>query len=618
MKSHATRRRALQLLALALVAGACSRPPRPAAHVRLVEKIGRAEHVWPRIARPTLPLVRDKRVELGPQRRRVKQLVRIRLGPRYDRDERIAVLMPPGGSTTFRVRVPEGGKLITAAGTVSGAGDPARLRISLTPDPADRGATRTLGEFSPSPGAVPAWQEVRVDLAPWSGREVELTFAGEGGAMAPWGAFAAPRLEGAKARAGRFNVVLISIDTLRADRLGSYGYERRPTSPHLDALARRMVRFEWAIAQAPWTRPSHLALFSGRYPVPRNGVDLRPISETLWHEGYRTLAITGGGQVDSRFGFDRGFESYRMADWLRVPDTVLTAVEDSGDAPFFLFLHTFEVHEPYTDRRFVGGMPTGRVGAEFTKSFVQTTRPALTGEEKELASALYDGDIAFADQQLGAFFDAAERAGWLDDTVFVLTSDHGEQFWEHGSWGHGQSLYDHQLHVPLLVHLPPALAAARNLTVGAGAVISDQVQLVDLAPTLLDLVGVPSPGPMDGRSLLALLEGRGLPAGEAFAEGTNIRETERRGLRTPRFKFIHSIPRGAHDPALERFELFDLRDDPGERRDLAARHPDVVAGLVEKVRLLSRGASTEFEGEVPVGTDPELVEELAALGYIGN
>lgn len=618
MKPPATRRRALQLLALAIVAGACSRAPRAPAHVRLVEKIGRAEHVWPRIARPELPLVRDKRVELGPQRRLVKQLVRIRLGPRYDRDERIAVLMPPGGSTVFRVRVPDGGRLITAAGTVSGGGEPARLRISLTPDPANRDTTTTLGEYAPQPGSLPAWQEVRVDLSPWSGREVELTFAGEGGAKAPWGAFAAPRLEGDGARDGRLNVVVISVDTLRADRLGAYGYARRPTSPRLDALARRMVRFEWAIAQAPWTRPSHLALFSGRYPVPRNDAELRPISEMLWHEGYRTLAITGGGQVDSRFGFDRGFERYRMADWLRAPEMVFSSVDGSGEAPFFLFLHTFEVHEPYTDRRFVRGMPSGRVGAEFTKAFVQTTRPGLTAEEKELASALYDGDIAFTDERLGVFFDLAERAGWLDDTIVVLTSDHGEQFWEHGSWGHGQSLYDHQLHVPLLVHLPPALLAARKLTVGPGTVIDDQVQLVDLAPTLLDLAGARSPGPLDGRSLVPLFDGRGLPAGEAFAEGTNIRETERRGLRTPRFKFIHSIPRGAHDPALERFELFDLRDDPGELRDLAARHPDVVAGLAAKVRLLSRGATTVFEGEVPAGTDPDLVEELKALGYIGN
>ena len=172
--------------------------------------------------------------------------------------------------------------------------------------------------------------------------------------------------------------------------------------------------------------------------------------------------------------------------------------------------------------------------------------------------------------------------------------------------------------VPLLLHVPPRLAAARRLSAGPGTVIGDQVQVVDLVPTLLDLAGVPSTVPMDGRSLVPLLDGRGLPAGEAFAEGTNIRETERRGLRTPRFKFIHSIPRGAHDPALERFELFDLRDDPEERRDLAARHPEVVAGLAAKVRLLSRGATMEFEGEVPAGTDPELVEELRALGYIGN
>jgi arylsulfatase A-like enzyme len=618
LSSAAIARSALAIVAALWVAGACARRPEPPPHVRVLEKLGRARIVLPRIPRPELPLVRDKRIELGPARRKETSLARIRLGPRYDRDERVAMLAPPGGSVAVRVRVPEQGRLITAVATISGAGAPARLSLSLQPDASDGAATIRLGQWAPEPGSDPPWQEVRVDLSRWSGRDVELTFAGEGGAAAPWGAFAAPRLEGRRVRAGRFNVVLISIDTLRADRLGAWGYERRPTSPQLDAWAGRSIRFASAFSQAPWTRPSHLAMLSGLYPVPREGVDPQPISETLWRAGYRTLAITGGGQVDSRFGFDRGFELYRMADWIRVPESVFTSVEALGEAPFFLFLHTFETHEPYTDRRFADGMPAGRIDGAFTKEFLEHARPGLTREEKELASTLYDGDIAFTDERLGAFFAAARRAGWLEDTIFVLTSDHGEQLWEHGSWGHGQSLYDHQLHVPLIVHVPPALARSRGLKVEPGSVVGDQVQLVDLTPTILDLLGVEPAAPLDGRSLVPLLDGRGLPPGEVFAEGTNLREIERRGLRTPRFKFIHTIPRRARQRELEGFELFDLRADPGERTDLAARHPEMIAALVERVRLLSRGATTEFEGEVPAGIDADLVEDLRALGYLGN
>lgn len=618
MSSAAIARSALSILAAALVAGACAREPEPPSHVRVIEKLGRARILRPRIPRPELPLVRDKRVELGPARRKETSLARIRLGPRYDRDERVAMLAPPGGSVSVRVRVPEQGRLITAVATISGAGAAARLSISLKPEASAGAETSRLGEYTPAPRSTPAWQEVRVDLSRWSGRDVELTFSGEGGAASPWGAFAAPRLEGRRVGAGRFNVVLVSIDTLRADRLGAWGYERRPTSPNLDAWVRRSIRFASAFSQAPWTRPSHLALLTGLYPVPREGVDPQPLGETLWRAGYRTVAITGGGQVDSRFGFDRGFEIYRMADWIREPESVFASVGALGQAPFFLFLHTFETHEPYTDRRFADGLPAGRIDGAFTKEFLEHARPGLTREEKELASALYDGDIAFTDERLGELFAAAERAGRLDDTIFVLTSDHGEQFWEHGSWGHGQSLYDHQLHVPLVVHLPPALARSRGLTVGPGAVVDDQVQLVDLVPTLLDLLGVEPAAPLDGRSLVPRLDGRGLPPGEVFAEGTNLREIERRGLRTPRFKFIHTIPRRARQQELEGFELFDLRADPGERTDLAARHPQMIAALVEKVRLLSRGATTEFEGEVPAGIDADLVEDLRALGYLGN
>jgi arylsulfatase A-like enzyme len=595
-------------------AGGCARPPQAPPHVRLLDSIGEARVEWPAIPRPELPLVRPDRVELGPEKD-VPPLVRIRLGPDDDRDERIALLAPPGGSTSFRIRVPEGARLVTAAATVAGAA-PASLAVRLTGIPS-AGPTQTLGTYAPAP-ASPTWDEIRIDLSAWSGREVELAFAGEGEPGDAWGAFAAPRLEGPEARDGRFNVVLISIDTLRADRLGCYGYSRRPTSPRLDALAREAVRFDYAIAQAPWTRPSHRAMLTGLYPVQRRGIERRWVSEVFWRAGYRTLAITAGGQVDSRFGFDRGFEHYRMADWLRSPAEVFPAVAAQGAAPFFLFLHTYEPHEPYTDWRFASGMPAGRVEGEFTKAFWNRVKLNLSDEEKELAAALYDGDIAFTDAQLGAFFDAARRAGRLADTIFVLTSDHGEQFWEHGTWGHGQTLYDHQLRVPLLLLVPPGLAAARRLSAAPGTVIGDQVQVVDLVPTLLDLAGVPSTVPMDGRSLVPLLDGRGLPAGEAFAEGTNIRETDRRALRTLRFKFVHSIPRRSRDPAAESYELFDLRADPGERTDLAARHPEVVALLAEKVRRLSEGETSEFEEEVPEGADPELVEQLKALGYIGN
>ncbi|MEO7793622.1 MAG: sulfatase-like hydrolase/transferase, partial [Thermoanaerobaculia bacterium] len=309
-----------------------------------------------------------------------------------------------------------------------------------------------------------------------------------------------------------------------------------------------------------------------------------------------------------------------MADWTR------DRSRRSG-RPFFAFLHCYEVHEPYTHTHFAEGMPSGRLAGEFSKEIWNRLRKRFSDDEKSYAKAMYDGDISYTDAKLGEFFAGFERSGLLADSIVIVTSDHGEQFWENGSWGHGQNLHDHQIHVPLLVYLPESVRsdlvrASRAKGKGAALVqgtVEDQVELIDLYPTLLDLIGVGLESPVNGRSLRSVLEGQGsLIAREAFAEHTNVKENEQKALRTPRYKFIVSIPRKSSETRDESFELYDLKRDPGEQQNLAPGLAARVAELRSRIGKIMDGSDGTRDEEVPADIDDDLREQLKALGYIGN
>lgn len=568
-------------------------------------------------------------------------IARVRLGEVFTREERLALVAPAGSTFRFTAAVPPAGRLRFGVGILDAAGKGGAMRMQIAAGAPGAPGSSVLDRrvAAEVPGR---WQDEEVDLAAWSGRQVQLEFTAsaiEGeGLIAAW---SSPELVGATGQASsppgataarpgkrRPNIVWISLDTLRADHLGSYGYSR-PTSPNLDAFAARSLRFEWAISQAPWTRPSHRSMLTGVYPASRGGLDSPMIGEVLYRAGYQTFAATGGGQVDSTLGFDRGFEIYRVWDWIHEPqqmvDWTRTRVDRSG-RPFFAFLHCYEVHEPYTHPRFAEGLPAGRLAGEVSKEIWNRLRKKFSVDEQRYAEAMYDGDLAYTDGKLGEFFAGFERAGLLSESIIIVTSDHGEQFWEHGSWGHGQNLYDHQLHVPLLVFLPDGVRAeidqrarAQGKTALVQGVLDDQVELIDLYPTLLEILGVELESPVNGRSLLPVLGGLGpLPAREAFAEHTNVKEKEQKALRTPRFKFIVSIPRRSSDGREESYELFDLKRDPREQKNLA---PGLAARVLElrgKVGRIVEGSDTARDEEVPAGIDEELRNQLKALGYIGN
>lgn len=352
-----------------------------------------------------------------------------------------------------------------------------------------------------------------------------LLLAGCGGDSARPGAPAdgpgAPRPRG---------VILISIDALRADHLGPYGYAR-PTTPFLDRLAARATVFENAFAQVPSTLPSHMSMFTGLYPSehqvhpPSNVLSdqIRTLPEILRKAGFRTFGHTEGGYVQGGYGFARGFEEWTDTPYAHDTDVERTfrAGLDSlakvrPDERFFLFLHSYTVHDPYEpppayrNLPWMGPRPAGAfdpIGPNFASYNLQLLD--ATPAAIEWYRGLYDAGIRYLDDQLAAFFGELERMGLDRDTVVILTADHGEEFGEHDRLVHTQA-YPECLHIPLIVVAPGR----------GGARVARVVETVDYAPTIYDLAGVQAPPDLPGRSRLADL-GRTDPTLEGYAWAEN-------------------------------------------------------------------------------------------------
>jgi arylsulfatase A-like enzyme len=315
-------------------------------------------------------------------------------------------------------------------------------------------------------------------------------------------------------------VLIVSIDTLRADRLGCYGYGRE-TSPALDRFAReRAVRFEHAIAEAPWTLPSHVTMLSGLHPL-THGVrrpDEAPADEVVMlaerlRETHYTFGVTDGGWISEPWGFARGFESFHAADQdiERGVDVVLQYVRHRTEkGPWFGFLHTYDVHcpydppPPYAGRFQSEGAEPIEVAGRCGNPHFNATKPS-PGQARFLSDR-YDEDARRVDDALARLFAALDELDLWDETVVIVTSDHGEEFLEYGQIGHERTLSPEVLAVPLLVAAP-----------GLGPRVVDAVVgLADVVPTVLELVGRPVPPRLDGRSLVPLLRGEADPGREPF------------------------------------------------------------------------------------------------------
>lgn len=612
------------LTAALLLTGCEGRSGFNEAPIRLLDPVSQGVVEWPELAdeRPTSGLTG---AGVEPREAGESRVVRVLMHgdeaegfpakrPR-GHEERLALLAPTPTTYRFPMRVPRGALLEVGLGYVPPPEEASSsIRFEVVVEAGDR--RETLLDELLEARHDGEWLEARASLAAWAGEDVTLVLhtSAEPGQPVVWGAWAAPEVSAAAPAEG-WDVILVSLDTLRADHLGCYGYHR-PTSPRIDSFAADSVRFELAVSQSPWTRPSHQALFTGIYPLSKQGLESPPLAKLLWQAGYRTRAVTSGGWLHYSYGFSQGFEEYRIDDWLRSVDAVAERFVREPRRRQFLFLHTYEIHDPFTHTELAEGLEPGRIGERFSnRDYQRLRRKRLSDQEKVYIEAMYDSGIRFTDDHFGALIDALERGGALDRTIIILTSDHGEQFFEHGSFRHGRTMYDHDLLVPLIVYLPPGLRRELGLEgLSQGAVIAQQVRLIDIYPTVLDLLGIAAGHgaagySIHGRSLRALLEGGSLPEIDAFAEGTN-RPPERKALRSSRFKFVQNWE-------TKEARLYDLRRDPGERYNLAAEQPEVVEALAHRLAAIAQGSASMTEAD-PSSMSPELREQLEALGYLGD
>lgn len=553
-----------------------------------------------------------------------------------------------------RVHLPASPPFREAPGTSTGEAPGTSAGTSAEPDAAaapattggERGSRDGEGpgaEDAAVPSPEPRWHDLEIDLdevAGGRGAEVHLAARLEPAAPGPGPrvAWAPLRLAGTGPHPGRGadprpNVLVIVVDTLRADHLPSYGYGR-DTAPRIhDLLARRGTLFEQARVQASWTQPSALSYLTGRYPEalgPPEVVGLGvpegvpTLAELLRARGYRTAAYIANPVLHRGNGFARGFDTFytpeasvrslfRHGDALTERALPWIASHAGAPEPFFLYVHYLDPHDPYDNPDVTDGRSPfypdyeGPVDGAWPHA-LHAGRAELPDPETGVRqlTALYDSEIRYADRQVGRLLDALP-AEVLEDTLVILTADHGEELADHGGWKHGPTVYDEVIRVPWIVRWDGRVAAGRR--------VDEPVELVDLVPTVLaatadggepEVEAEPAPPPnLDGVDLLPVLTAAERPPRRpAFSHhlaGGPLRASvvvDGWKLllfnRAAPFETDDPLQRAIHERSLqrmERVELYNLEQDPGETRNLAGEEPTRVARLAATLqRWLDRSS----------------------------
>ncbi len=454
------------------------------------------------------------------------------------------------------------------------------------------------------------------------------------------------------------NILLISIDTLRADHLGCYG-DTHGLTPHLDQLAHEGVVFEQTITSAPWTLPAMASLLTGqnphhhgagvitnrRDPLGRSALPAEAwrLTTALRERGYRTQAIVTNPYLALRYGLGSGFDGYenvtieseaflafsdttvmRLVRWWS-PDLIIgdrgETVSDHGvrwlarnrRGPFFLWLHYIDPHPPYSragvtrHKSFRGDTSfasDGRNPAPFALTSPDVARLRsgeirLSAEQKEAVRDLYRAEVASVDAAIGQVLAALDAQGLREQTLVVVVADHGEEFWEHGGVEHGHTVYEELIHVPLLMRWPGHLPVETR--------VAPVVRIIDVAPTILDLLDITPPADLDGSTLRGLTHAPTAPAGGRLALVENMLFAEERtGLRTDQFKYVH------WENGKE--EVYWLANDAREQRDLAGSN-ESIRPLRELYAPLAGGAAAGSHAVAPAD-DGSAEAALRALGYL--
>jgi arylsulfatase A-like enzyme len=443
------------------------------------------------------------------------------------------------------------------------------------------------------------------------------------------------------------DVFVLNVDMLRADHVGVYGYAR-DTTPEIDRLARQGVLFRRAHSHAPWTFPSVVTLLTGLHPTSHGAGyahegghfvtttisdDLVTLAEVLHGAGYATAAFVTNPLLKRASGLAQGFDVYRdefVRDWFRDGDpqwwlgsmtaehvdaAALDWLDQTPGRPHFVYLHYIDVHGPYLTTR-----PWGRPEGSVPQNVAEYAR--TSGKALPLMVDLYDGALRYVDGEIGGFVRTLAARGILDHAIVLITADHGDEFGDHGGFGHGHTLYEELVHVPLVMVRTQAFPVTR--------VVDDVVGQIDVVPTIAELAGVSAPPGLPGRSLVPLARGA------SGAAPTVLMEMDNRGrepwnaapgapdvvyglLVPPTTKYIASRRTALGEDgttAHERVEVYDLGRDPGEHANRAAGV--AVDELDGSLRDLVRASRAVAHAPATTPMDAETVERLRQLGYVGG
>jgi choline-sulfatase len=550
-------------------------------------------------------------------------LAKVRLGE----EERSAIVLGKDSTLRFHGLVPKDATLGFGVGAEGEGTTPIRVRVTSAAQSAPVTFTAE---------AAGSWADHKLDLSALAGQvvRIDLQAQGTGQGRIAWNAprllvpdRPKPELQAAK------NVVVLVVDTLRADKLKPFNPKTRVKTPVIDQLAAEGVVFELAQAPENWTKPSVASILTGLHPQThqqKTGDAALPesallLSEHLKAQGFETGSFIANGYVSDRFGFDQGWDHYtnyiREAKSTEAKDVLKEAADwitAHKDERFFAYIQTIDPHVPYDPpgeylQMYDPAEYSGQVRPRMTGDLLEKAKrnpPAVvfTERDKRYIAGLHDGEISQHDHQLGAFVQRMKELGLWEDTLFVITADHGEEFEDHGSWGHGHSVYQELLHVPLMFRLPNRLPA--------GGRVADAVGTLDVAATVTDLLEVPAMPANEGHSLLGFMIGQ--PPSRPSVVFSDFQD-DRRVVTAAGWKLVL---RGNLTST-----MFDLNADPSENQPLGPEQSPIARNFTRALLgqfLAASDRANWLSAEQKGGTelkrenakmDDTIKDQLRALGY---
>lgn len=410
------------------------------------------------------------------------------------------------------------------------------------------------------------------------------------------------------------NVIFICIDTLRADHLGSYGYERE-TSPFIDELAQKGIRFANVTSQSSWTKTSAASFLTSQYGMlsrMENEEDKLPLetntlAEILKNAGYATGALISNPWLLPQFNFDQGFDHYdaeyvkdEMARRINV-NHITEYLDNIRENKFFLYLHFMDVHNPYAPPAPYNRMFAGEKGRyQYHNGLMK-----INSEDLNKSMGLYDGEIRFLDDKIRDLFSYLDKHELLKNTIVIINSDHGEEFMEHGGMGHGATLYREQLHVPLFILPPGGIDMERSI-------IPSPVRNIDILPTILDMLNIEPAADIDGVSLLDLIKG-----GDDLLTRPGLSRVVSHGLKDRltslskgEYHYIYNISKDLK-------ELYDLQSDPEEKNNLVGTKAELAETMHDEMEKLTQeylGSNTSSASKTSI--NKQTLDTLKSLGYV--